>query len=142
MNKDELDLYLNANIKDVGRPFLKGKLANNHRYKQNEKYVHFFSNIKNFEIIHQNRNFEYLATFEIPMITLMISRGRGLYNYLKNGKFKQKYVHEYVINAKYIKPEYFIEYKKVKKYEIRDDFYKLLKNGKEIKSVHEFISNK
>lgn len=117
MSKEELDLYLSGNIKNIGRCFSKSKLSNNHKYKNGEKYIHMFRNIEDIEIVHQSRNFEYLATFDIPMITLMISRGKGLYDYVKKGKLKQKYIKEYAINIKRMKLEYFIEYKKVKKFE-------------------------
>lgn len=117
MSKAELDLFLSKDLKDIGKTFLKGKLANNHRYKSTEKYVHVFRNVKDMDVVHQQRNFEYLVTFEIPLITLMISRGKGLYTYTKNGKIKQKYVKEYAINTKYFRPEFFIDYKQVPKYE-------------------------
>ena len=101
MCNEELNLYLSGNIENIGRCFESKKLANNHRYKQNVKYVHFFRRIKDLELVQSKRNFENLVTFDIPMITLIISQGKGLYNYIKNGKFKQKYVKEYAVDTRF-----------------------------------------
>lgn len=72
-----------------------------------------FRNLKDINCIKYNRNFEYLAEFDIPMLTLMISKGKGIYNYIKGGKIKQKYIKEYAIRADKIKSEYFVAYQKI-----------------------------
>ena len=142
MSKEELDLYLTGNVEDIGRHFVKGKLANNHKYKNTEKYVHMFRKIKDIDIIRQKRNFEYLVTFDIPMIILMISQGKGLYNYTKKGKFKQKYVKEFAVNTKYMKPEYFINYKKIGVFELKmEDVEAICKNAKHMSSDNDFLKH-
>lgn len=113
MNKEELDLFLSQDMQDIGKCFPKGKLPNNHHYKQDTKYIHMFRNLKDINCIKYNRNFEYLAEFDIPMLTLMISKGKGIYNYIKGGKIKQKYVKEYAIRVDKIKSEYFVAYQKI-----------------------------
>lgn len=143
MCKEELDLYLSGNIKDVGRSFSNPKLSNNHRYKNGEKYVHMFKDIKDLKLVQEQRNFEYLATFDIPMFTLMISFGKGLYSNIKNGKIQSKYIKEFAINTKRMKPEYFIGYEKVKKFEYNiDELLKLFKNATPITSMEDFTNIK
>lgn len=126
MSKQELDLYLTGNMKDVGSSFLKGKLANNHRYKKGENYVHLFRNIKDINFIKHKRKFDYIAVFDIPLITLMISYGRGYYTKLNKGFLQCKYINEFAINSKRMKAEYFLAYKELSKSEYKADEMKNL----------------
>ena len=117
MSKNELDLYLSGNVEDIGRSFRKGKLSNNHEYKIGERYVHMFKRIKDIDYIRFERDhFEYLATFDIPIITLMISHGKGFYKCIENNRIKHKHINEYAINIKRMKPEYFVSYQKIEKF--------------------------
>ena len=142
MSKEELDLYISGNVEFSGKTFPKKTLSNNHRYRSGEKYVHMFRNLKDIDLIQQSRNFDYLVTFDIPMITLMISSGRGLYSAIKNGKLIQKYAKEYAININRMKPEYFKDYKKVPKYKDRiEDLLKLFDAGVPVNSEKELQLN-
>jgi len=142
MSKKELDLFVSKDMNSIGKPFPKGKLSNNHRYKKGIKYVHMFRNLKdiNFVRFERDSEFEYVATFDIPMITLMISCGKGLYSGVKNGEFKQKYVKEYAINSERIKPEYLIEYAKIDEFKQNDNVISIILNsGVELKSDKDFL---
>ena len=100
-----------------------------------------FKYLKDLELLQENINFEYLVTFEIPLITLMISAGKGLYSTIKGGKYKQKYVREFAINIKLMKPEYFKDYKKIKKFEYNiEDIHKFLESGVQVENMQEFIN--
>lgn len=142
MSKKELDLFLSGDMNSIGKPFPKGKLSNNHRYKKGVKYVHMFRNLKDVDFIRYNRDeeFEYMVTFDIPMITLMVSSGRGLYSGIKKGEFKQKHVREYAIESKRIKPEYFVEYKKLDEVHYDINLHdNLFKGARELKSDKDFL---
>ena len=76
-----------------------------------------FKRIKDIDYIRFERDhFEYLATFDIPIITLMISHGKGLYKCIENDRIKHKHINEYAINIKRMKPEYFVSYQKIEKF--------------------------
>lgn len=138
MSKNELDLYLNGKINEIGKSFSNVKLSNNHKYKEGEKYVHFFLNIEDKNIIQEERNFEYLATFDIPITTLIKYYGKGLYCPIQAGTIKQKRLKEFAINVKDMKSEYFIGYKKIEKFKINvSEWEKLFNTGIEIKSEEE-----
>ncbi len=138
MSKEELNLYLSGNIKHIGRCFLKGQLSNNHRYKKDEKYVHMFRRIKDIEFIKYDRDFEYLATFDIPIVTLMISHGKGLYKCFDYDCIPCKNVKEFAINVKRMKPEYFVAYESVDNFEFDDDkLLKLIAKSKETNTLEE-----
>ena len=141
MCKEELDIFLSGNMDYIGKVFYGYNLSNNHRYKENEKYIHVFKYLKDLELLQENINFEYLVTFEIPLITLMISAGKGLYSTIKGGKYKQKYVREFAINIKLMKPEYFKDYKKIKKFEYNiEDIHKFFESGVQVENMQEFIN--
>ena len=143
MSKEELDIFLSGNIDCIGKVFYGCELSNNHRYKENEKYIHVFKYLKDLTLVQENRNFEYLVTFEIPLITLMASAGKGLYSTIKGGKYKQKNIREFAINVKLMKLEYFLDYKKIKKFEYDiDDIYKFLESGVPIENMEDFIRSK
>lgn len=74
MNRKELNLYISGNIENIGNDFSKGRISNNHCYMPNQKYVHMFKRLKDREFIEFERDFEYLVTFDIPMVVLMASK--------------------------------------------------------------------
>ena len=137
MNKKELNLHLAGKINEVGGVFQKkDKLSNNHRYKTNGKYIHMFKNLDDLEYVQYEReDFEYLAIFDIPMIVLMASKGKGLYNKLDNGELKYKHIREYAINTKYMKTEYFLGYEEIIKFKYNiDDLAMFFKNSRKLNS--------
>ena len=73
----------------------------------------------------------------------MVSAGKGLYSTIKGGKYKQKNIREFAINVKLMKLEYFLDYKKIKKFEYDiDDIYKFLESGVPIENMEDFIRSK
>ena len=112
MSKKELDLFLSGDMEKIGNTFVGNgyERCNNHDYKNEEKYIHIFRYIKDFDYIYAVSKFEYFIAFDIPMVTLMSSRGRGYYELNKHGKTKSKSVREYAMNTKMMKAEYFIDY--------------------------------
>ena len=133
MSKEELKLYLNGDIKNIGNIFPNFKFdesvtmeqkmlayinweerkSNNHYYAMNQKYVHFFRRLKDMDYVQFERDFEYLATFDIPTVVLMASKGKGFYKKMKHGKFKYKFVREFAVKAEEIKPEYFLGFEEI-----------------------------
>ncbi len=87
----EYELFaLLANDKaKLGASFLDGYTPNNHRYKKNEKYLHFFLNkdsIANMKKLRKDSISDYyIATFNIPIFTLIRFRGKGIYEDPKGG---------------------------------------------------------
>ena len=141
MSKEELDLFIIGDMKKIGKSFLKEfKLSNNHKYKENEKYIHMFRSLKDMEYVQFGRDFEYIAIFNIPMIVLMSSRGKGLYKKFSKGKLKYKYVREFAIEAQKIKSEYFLGFEEVNIYEPNDESYlEIFKNKQEITKDDELV---
>lgn len=142
MNKIELSFYIDGQIDKIGKIFPKHRLSNNHKYRTDKKYVHMFRNLKYIDYIQYDRDYEYLATFDIPMIVLMESRGKGFYKKVHNGKFKFKFVREFAIQAENIKEQYFLGFEEINKFEHgMEDIKAMLKEGKNIKKDQEYISS-
>ena len=85
LSRSELEAIKNNEIDKLGQEysrFDKGEI-NNHRYKPNEKYLHFFADkqdLCNIQLLYRKSNkVFYLCEFNIPFTTLMFHRGTGYY---------------------------------------------------------------
>lgn len=85
----ELQMILNGETKELGTDFSDGIYSNSHNYKHKVKYLHFFLNKKAIDHIKQlykdSASDFYIATFDIPVFTLLRHAGNGVYLPLTGG---------------------------------------------------------
>lgn len=124
MNEMELRMYFSGQTQEVGRVMKLDRCGNNHNYKKNTKYVHFFKRLKDVYYIKQHCDFNnrynkdmryYIACFDIPKNIL--NAGQGHYyrehfsGYEHPGTVK---VAEYAVESSLMKEEYLIYFKQEK----------------------------
>ena len=112
MCKEELEAILNCDIDKIGRTQKNDKF-NNHHYKKDIKYLHFFKNLKDIEKIkkinkHSDKQF-YIGTFNIPLRFLLQGMGVGYY---PTRGYDADYVtaREFIVPVEKFKPNYLVEY--------------------------------
>ena len=101
--EEELVAILSGHLDDVGSEYNRKeyKRQNNHRYKPNTKYLHFFKDKSSIELIrreilHKDKDGVYFfCSFDIPATILWRYAGKGNYD----GSYKVPYhtVREYAI---------------------------------------------
>lgn len=103
-DKEEIDkLFENYNIEDIGFKIVDKNYygvykPNNHKYKNNKKYLHFFKDLENIFYLSTKKD-RYICTYEIDDKILNKTKGIGKYLNFIN------YIHlieveEYAINIK------------------------------------------
>ena len=103
ISEEELMNIYNGQVDELGNEFNRKdyKRQNNHRYKPNTKYLHFFKDKSSIELIrrevlHKDKDgVYYFCSFDIPATILFKYGGKGHYD----GSYKVPYrtVREYAI---------------------------------------------
>ena len=95
----------------VGQSFKINAKLNNHQYKEDKKYLHFFKFLGDIFYLNLAQNY-YLCTYDIPDDILHVKEGIGLY--LDIFKLKNlKEVFEYAIETDLLKIEYLVKVDKL-----------------------------
>lgn len=68
-------------LSKIGRTWDSKTICNNHRYKKNTRYIHFFDNEKDAKLLYKELGFSkaYLCTYSIPKKILKQHTGKGYY---------------------------------------------------------------
>ena len=68
-------------LSKIGRTWNSNTFGNNHKYKQNTRYIHFFDNKNDAKLLYKELGFskEYLCTYSIPAKILKKHQGNGYY---------------------------------------------------------------
>ena len=83
LTMEEILDYVNGRFDQIGRVYTEKNAHNSHRYKPDQKYVHFFKNLKDFETIQRFKGRKgdmLIAKFDIPFTTLVRHMGVGYYD--------------------------------------------------------------
>ncbi len=99
--ESEKNDLINKSLESIGKygsEYLDDKIrCNNHRYKRDTKYMHFFESI--YDIFYAYWDFTYLCVYEIPDNIALKYKGLGYYYDLINFK-ELKSINEYAIDIK------------------------------------------
>lgn len=120
--ESELNSILNGETKNVGNVFIRRKeftkrtsvLPNNHKYKNNEQYIHFYKKLQDIE--HRRKELRtseenyYFCCFDIPRLVLFMAAGKGYYNSLHGYDYYTETVREYAVNIKNFNPNWLTGY--------------------------------
>ena len=82
LTMDEILDYVNGRFDQIGCFYTEKSVHNSHRYKPNQKYVHFFKNLNDLEVIQRFKGRKgdmLIAKFDIPFTTLVKHMGVGYY---------------------------------------------------------------
>ena len=82
LSMEEIIDYVNGRFDKIGQVFGGTEKPNTHRYKDGERYVHFFKNIRDLQIIQKLKGHQgemLIAKFDIPFTTLAKHMGVGYY---------------------------------------------------------------
>ena len=82
LTMDEILDYVNGRFDQIGREYTEKSDHNSHRYTPGQKYVHFFKNLNDLEIIQRFKGRKgdmLIAKFDIPFTTLVKHMGVGYY---------------------------------------------------------------
>ena len=82
--KEEYDNIMKLNFEEVGSVYTPKIASNTFRYKKDERYLHFFKNIDDMEVM-QNLYLKdgkdyYFCSFDIPILKLLTRMGSGYYH--------------------------------------------------------------
>ena len=125
MNIKEYELYKAGDLEKLGGYFYGQTLPNNHRYKQDVKYLHFFKNKhaidRYFRSIEFTKDNNYvLGTFNIPFNKLVLHCAQG--KYMPAGFDCDYEVElEFAVPVESLKPEYLIDCEPIKQYSKSDN---------------------
>lgn len=114
--KQELCQILNGDIKQTGHVFNGTVFPNNHKYKHNEKYLHFFKNLKDLKYIQRacgGLYGGYLCKFDIPLHVLLPRTGKGYYRMISSGYDDfgdTEIVKEYAVESKKMETKYLVDF--------------------------------
>ena len=78
LTMDEVLDYVNGRFDKIGKTYTEKSAHNSHRYKPDQKYVHFFKNLRDLEVLQKfkgRRNDMIIAKFDIPFSTLVRHKG-------------------------------------------------------------------
>lgn len=126
LSEKELNTILHGDVTTLGAEFYSKKknreFCNNHHYKKDVKYLHFFKNFEDMQEIKQvykeyKGNF-YYCTFDIPKLVLFFAAGKGFYapkgyDYdftvmteyaIRTDKFNPQWLHSYSLDKDRQKP--------------------------------------
>ena len=109
----ELCAILTGNMSIVGHKYNNDafKDVNSHRYKKNEKYLHFFADKKDMRLIKKVdflRDADYYeCEFDIPWYVLIKGMGLGYY---EGSGYNDEIAVEYKVPTRYLKKEYLVSY--------------------------------
>ncbi len=122
LSETELNSILNGKTNNVGNIFIKRReftkktsvRPNNHKYKNNEQYIHFFKNLQDIEhrrseLRTSDENY-YFCCFEVPRLVLFMAAGKGYYSSLHGYEHYIETVREYAVNIKNFKPNWLTGY--------------------------------
>ncbi len=127
LSEYELKAWQEDRRDELGSYFYESEktFSNNHRYKRNEKYLHFFKNITDIKYIKSIDECVYyehfLCKFDIPLGILLLHSGNGEYFASIEEENVEK-IREFAIPVRNIKTEYlqgFVSIKKLTKTELR-----------------------
>lgn len=127
LSKTELKNILNNNTANIGSIYdrTKYKYRNNHKYKSNQNYVHFFLNQSDYfriRNLHQdNPDDFYICSFDIPTQILKKYKGYGLYEGSGYDIDCVK-IKEFAIPSSLICSDWLVDYKKEAKHTIDNSF--------------------
>lgn len=115
LTERELNCIKSGNTQDIGSFFdrEKFKKVNNHRYKENVRYLHFFKTTKMIHLIrnlhrHDNQKY-YICEFNIPLKNLLCHFGFGFYE--ASGYDLDNYrVLEFAIESSKLNPNWLVKY--------------------------------
>lgn len=122
VSEKELQMILNGETKELGTVFSDGVYSNSHNYKHKVKYLHFFLNKQAIDHIKSlykdcSSNF-YIATFDIPVFTLLCHAGNGVYLPLTGGyDYDTEKRIEFAVPVKKFKPSSLVSYELDKKHQ-------------------------
>ena len=114
LDEEELNNILSGNIDKIGKEYsrhAKGEV-NTHKYKEGEKYLHFFKDKKGCEeisiVMGKGKNY-YVCEFNIPFRHLLFRSGKGYY--VSHG-YDSDYetFKEYILETSKFKSEYLTSY--------------------------------
>ena len=107
---EEILDYVNGRFDKIGRSFSRGEAHNTHRYKPDQKYVHFFKNIRDLETMQRFKGHDQemlIAKFDIPFSTLVKHMGVGYYE-SRGYDTDRDTVREFAIPTSKLKEHYFV----------------------------------
>ena len=117
LSEQELNKFLSGDTSTLGAEFYSKKkskeFCNNHHYKKDVKYMHFFKEFDDMQQIKQlykeyNGNF-YYCSFDIPRLVLFFAAGKGFYE-PKGYDFDFTVMKEYAIRTDKFNPEWLHSY--------------------------------
>ena len=112
VGEGELNQFLRGAFNNTGTTRCYGKNCNNHHYRKDVPYLHFFkdkSSIEFMRYIYRNSaNTFYICTFDIPKHLLLFTTGKGFYPTDHFGNLEA--CREYAIPNSWMRPEYLINY--------------------------------
>lgn len=108
VSQKELSFFENGETENLGNYFYGKGLANNHKYRPGEKYIHFFKdqNIPTHVLSSLTKGEKYLCKFEIESDLLKKYEGTGTYE--PSGYDDYTYIKEYALPASKYESEMFI----------------------------------
>lgn len=108
--KEEIIKFLNGEMNEVGSVY-KGKIENNtHHYKLGERYVHFFKNLRQINVLRKYKKYQkdmYVAKFNIPLLTLAKCSGKGYYDARGYDVYIET-LKEFAVPSELLKKEFFV----------------------------------
>ena len=114
LGEEELKKIVGGDIKNTGNIFYNANLSNTFRYKENEKYLHFFKKIKDFpkiQAIRNNRDGNYLCKFNIPLRILFTRAGKGYYDStIKGYYYDVDSIREFAVESKKMETDFLVDF--------------------------------
>ncbi|MBO5884895.1 MAG: hypothetical protein J6Q51_03770 [Clostridia bacterium] len=117
LSKTELNNILNNDLSNIGSIYdrTKYKYRNNHKYKPNLNYLHFFlekSDCFRVRNLHNEPNEEFfVCTFDIPIAILKKHKGYGIYE-ASGYDIDCIKIKEFAIPSEIFRRDWLIDYKK------------------------------
>ncbi len=118
LNEEELNLILSGDVEALGKHFERD-FSNNHKYKADEKYIHFFLKREDCEYMkHYHRKAKvkgqnYVAEFKIPIKRVIGYLGKGKYEPLSGYDYNYANHYELAIPARLFDASWLTRYEPV-----------------------------
>ncbi len=145
MCEAELQAFLSGNTEDVGTCYYGEKVSNTHKYEPDEKYLHFFFNLRDLQHIRNLKRDEegsfYIGVFDLPLRTLAFA-GKGYYE-TRGYDVPYEVVREIAVDVKKIEPSSLVYYAKDTNRDItKEEIKEGLKEGRPLEDLnYEYVAS-
>ena len=128
LSEDELNKIKEGDVLSIGGYYYKNP-TNSHRYDENERYLHFFANKKNYLYVRDLHYFNnkkcqfYLCEFNIPLRVLIRYAGVGYYVDMPDSGYDVSHVSklEFAVPTSKFDGHWLVDYKKVEPF-VEEEF--------------------